>query len=82
MKLFALGWIVASIRKRTDSKPLSHLPKGGEANTLQPRKETDSIPSPLGHVPFRVEGQTDTSIAHTHQGEVPNRPAEKSSPSG
>jgi len=34
----------------------------------QPRKETDSVPSPLG------DGQTDTPIAHTHQGEVPTVP--------
>jgi hypothetical protein len=40
----------------------------------QTRKEVNSILSPLGRVPDRVERQTDMPITHAHQREAPTLP--------
>jgi len=39
------------------------------------------MPSPLGHVPVRVEGQTETPIKLVHLGEVPQENTDLPQPS-
>jgi len=42
----------------------------GNSTTASHKKEANKMPSPLGPVPVRVEGQTVQPINHFHLGEV------------